>query len=464
MGSFFLQILTHTPPEFTIKSPAMKKPPKTKSLLIFLLLTSVSLSYSQQLKIYHVDVDQGSATLFITPNGSTLLVDAGKNNHGARIKRILQQEGLMRIDHFVNTHYHEDHFGGIDDLARDPDITIGMAYDRGDKSFLPPAKLNEPTYIDYNTTVGRNAIQLRPGMQIPIDNAMTVTCMSQGGVVVGEQNPTTGLDENDMSLSLLITYGSFRYFIGGDMEAHTENKLADGDLVTNVDVYIANHHGSHTSSSANFMNDMIPTVVVISNGNNNSYYHPRQVTLDTFSSLTPQPVVFQTNKYLGTKPGAGNVADDFIADLDATGDEGAVLITVGAGQNNFVVTYRDKTRTFPVKNRGDAVNPRQIIVERILPDPVGADNTQESVTIHNNTSSPVSLQGWVLRDASGRIWNLGGFGQIQGNQSLTITRNGMAMSLNNDGDMIELVDASNVVIDEFRYLGAVEGVEITTGH
>jgi len=323
---------------------------KAKSLfpLSLFLLVGI-LSFAQNLKIYHIDVDQGSATLIITPNRSTLLIDAGKNNHGERIKRILRHEGLNRIDHFVNTHYHEDHFGGIDELARDPDLTIARVYDRGDKALLPPKKLREQTYIDYHTAVGKRAVKLTRGMQIAVDAKITVTCISQGGAVVGEQHPTRGHGENDMSLSLLITYGNFKYFVGGDIEARTENKIAERDLVLDVDVYVADHHGSHTSSTANFMKDMLPSVVVISNGNNNSYYHPRKVTLDTYHSLNPPPVVFQTNKYLGKKVQAGNVPDDFIADLEPTGDEGAILITVNAGQNNFTVSYRDKVKNFLIK-------------------------------------------------------------------------------------------------------------------
>jgi hypothetical protein len=213
------------------------------------------------------------------------------------------------------------------------------------------------------------------------------------------------------------------------------------------------------------MKDLIPTIVIISNGNNNSYYHPRQVTLDTYNSLSPQPVVFQTNKYLGTKPEAGNVPDDFIADLDAIGDEGAVLITVNSGQNAYAVSYRDTTRNFPIKNRGGTqINPDQVVLESLLPGPAGSDNALESVTIKNKTTSLISLTGWVLRDASGRIWSLDKLGQLQSNQSLKIHRLGMPMSLNNDGDTIVLDNAINVIIDEFQYLGSVQGIELTTGH
>src|SRR5438093_751660 len=103
--------------------------------LVFLCTWSVS--WAQNLRIYHIDVEQGAATLFVSPGGKTLLVDSGRNGHGSRIKAVMDQAGVTRIDHFVNTHYHEDHYGGIDELPRDLNVAIGAAYDRGDKQFLP---------------------------------------------------------------------------------------------------------------------------------------------------------------------------------------------------------------------------------------------------------------------------------------------------------------------------------------
>ena len=90
---------------------------------------------------------------------------------------------------------------------------------------------------------------LRPCLQVDIFCRETgwcrvrVTCISSSGVVIGEENPTTGVDENDMSIALLITYGNFRYFMGGDIERETEGDIAERDLVMDVDMYQADHHG-----------------------------------------------------------------------------------------------------------------------------------------------------------------------------------------------------------------------------
>jgi len=75
-------------------------------------------SAAQALRIYDIDVEQAAATLVVSPSGHTLLVDSGKNGHGPRILAALQAAGVASIDHFVATHYHEDHYGGIDEVVR----------------------------------------------------------------------------------------------------------------------------------------------------------------------------------------------------------------------------------------------------------------------------------------------------------------------------------------------------------
>ncbi len=54
--------------------------------------------------------------------------------------------GVTKIDAFVTTHYHEDHFGGIDDLVLLAKVHVLESYDRGDKAFLPASKKAQETY------------------------------------------------------------------------------------------------------------------------------------------------------------------------------------------------------------------------------------------------------------------------------------------------------------------------------
>ena len=80
----------------------------------------------------------------------------------------------------------------------------------------------------------------------------------------------------------------------------------------------------------------------------------------------------------------------------------------------------------------------------------------------NKGSAPVSLVGWTLQDRSGATWNL--TGSIAPGQSRTFRREGQAMSLNNAGDEVVLLDAARMERDRFAYAMSVEGSGIVTGH
>jgi len=433
-------------------------------LVAFAVITDlwISQAKAQVLRIYHIDVGQADATLFIAPGGGTLLVDSGKNGDGDLIKAAMDAAGVTRIDHFVATHYHEDHYGGIDELLRNPiSVSVVQAYDRGEKARLTPKKRTSTRYLEYHNSVGEDAVALMPGDTIPLDPLMTVTCIAANGFVVGETMGTPSSDENENSISLLIRFGGFAYIVGGDIHAPTERKIETRNLVMNVDVYQANHHGSNTSSDPSFLADMLPSVVIISNGSNALYQHPRQVTLDKFAALTPTPTVFQTNKYLDGDPLGGNVPDAFIADPETDDDDGTILVTVNLAAGSYTVSYGAVSRSFTIKGTSSA--PR-VVIHSLLPNPAGDDRQLEVVTLRNGGTSSESLAGWTLRDAAGLNWSLNSAGSIGPGATATIQRNGQAMSLNNPGDEITLLDNQGTVRDTFRYTSSSEGVTIATGH
>jgi beta-lactamase superfamily II metal-dependent hydrolase len=434
-------------------------------IVLSLLLVTATPAVAQTLRIYQIDVEQADAAMLVMPNGKTLLIDSGKNGHGARIQAVMKQAGVTQIDAFVTSHYHEDHFGGIDELV-DAGVPVLEAYDRGDKACcLPAAKKKQPTYIDYQRTVGEDAIQVRPGHAINLDPLVTITVIAAGGVVVGETTPSDADDENDMSVALLINFRGFKAFFGGDIHAHTESKIAQRDLVLDVDYYKGDHHGSHTSSSVAFMNDLRPTVIALSNGNDAIYKHPRLVSLQTYAALVPATTVFQVNKCLRPAPCA-NVPDAQVADRETVDQDGTILTTVDGTSNNYTLVFGTTTRTFAIKAPTTATpttpSTPTVVISRLLPNPVGADEQQESVTLQNKGSVAASLVGWTLEDRSGATWSL--TGSIAPGQARTFKRNGQAMSLNNAGDEVVLRDGGDVERDRFAYTTSTEGAVVNTGH
>ena len=74
------------------------------------------------LDIFVVDVEGGNAVLFVAPSGESVLIDSGNGDPGAvrdadRIVAAASAAGITRIDHLITTHFHNDHVGGLAELA-----------------------------------------------------------------------------------------------------------------------------------------------------------------------------------------------------------------------------------------------------------------------------------------------------------------------------------------------------------
>src|SRR5947209_20143443 len=96
-------------------------------LFLLAIVCAVSPAVAQNrsantLTIYVMDVEGGNAVLFVAPSGESVLVDTGNGGDGAvrdagRIMAAVRDAGLQQIDHLIITHYHNDHIGGLSDLA-----------------------------------------------------------------------------------------------------------------------------------------------------------------------------------------------------------------------------------------------------------------------------------------------------------------------------------------------------------
>lgn len=108
--------------------------------------------------------------------------------------------------------------------------------------------------------------------------------------------PGDQLSGNDRSCVLLIRSTDFAILLPGDIEAAGEHRLLQAALPdTGVDVMIAPHHGSRSSSSPAFLNLTRPKVVVFSSGYNNRFSHPDPAVVDRY--LTRGVRTFNTARH-----------------------------------------------------------------------------------------------------------------------------------------------------------------------
>lgn len=267
--------------------------------LLAMLLPMPAIALEGPLVILHMNVGQGDATLIIAPSGETILFDGGDKTTGRKVVTArLRTLGYEKIDYVIASHYDADHIGGLDDAGRLLTQIPVEVMDR--RETTPLGKKDTRAYDDYASVfaVSRSEpLTLGPGL-FRFASELSVLVVSGNGCVYGQSSvEEPKLDENASSLSIVLNYGTFDYFIGGDLTgggrtgsrrtADLETPVAG--VVGRVDVLRLNHHGSETSSNAGFLGTLDPKVAIISVGNGGSnksrYKHPRRSVLDRLHEI-----------------------------------------------------------------------------------------------------------------------------------------------------------------------------------
>ena len=243
-------------------------------------VTSAQTRASQQLRIYVVDVEGGNATLIVAPSGESLLIDAGNPSSGRDADRIVaaaRDAGLTQIDHFILTHYHADHLGGLPELL--PKIPVRHFIDHGPN--IDPmgsgAKF-EGLWKEFYAKAKHTTA--KPGDRIPIAGVEMRVVTSNGETIkqplagAGGTNPycasfkpgTNNL-EDPMSVGVHLTFGRFRTIHLGDLTKNKEFELmCPNNRLGTVDVILGVHHGQATSNSEVMIHATQPRVVIMNNG------------------------------------------------------------------------------------------------------------------------------------------------------------------------------------------------------
>ena len=90
-------------------------------------------------------------------------------------------------------------------------------------------------------------------------------------------------NENDNSNVIYTELDGYKFMFMGDASITTEKEILDKYNLSDIDVLKVGHHGSKTSSSKEFINEINPKYSIISVGKNNRYGHPNKEVLDNLN-------------------------------------------------------------------------------------------------------------------------------------------------------------------------------------
>jgi competence protein ComEC len=310
------------------------------------------------LEIWYVDTEGGAATLIVTPDGESVLIDCGNpgTRDAERIHKAATDAGLKAIDHLIITHWHSDHYGSVARLSKL--IPIRNFYDRGIPEKLADDPTNFPVLIAaYRTASENKSKTLKAGDEIKLRQkdgtpALRLLCLCGNAEVIPEkpgapENPlaaehkpqTEDKSDNAKSLGFLLSYGSFRFLDLGDLTWNIEHKLvAPSDRIGPVDLYQVTHHGLEISNNTVLMKTIRPRVAIFNNGARKGG-HP-QVTA-ALRRIPDVQAIYQMHRNV-TVGAQENADPEFIANPDEKCLGEMIRVNVAADGKSYTVTVGSK--------------------------------------------------------------------------------------------------------------------------
>ncbi|MBF0620748.1 MAG: DNA internalization-related competence protein ComEC/Rec2 [Magnetococcales bacterium] len=252
----------------------------------FLILLIIGLSWDRdgppddRLQVTVMDVGQAQSIIWHMPGDGWTVLDAGgpvtpRFNVGEGIlSKHLWQQGSSKIKRIIISHPQWDHMAGVHRLLRNFEVEslwIG---------FFPEQECDKPAYQAVLTLAKQRGVEIRRvfrGDQV----------VSENGYQLRVHHPPKGFEGgvNDRSLVIGLKMGAVDMLFAGDVEKGAEaDMLARGELKP-VDIVVAPHHGSRTSSYPNTVAALQPKHVIFSTGRGNRFGFPKQAVVERWQKV-----------------------------------------------------------------------------------------------------------------------------------------------------------------------------------
>lgn len=261
---------------------------KYKKIIVIILLLSIGTSYiykniQKDWYINFIDVGQGDSTLITTQFNKKILIDGGGSEFGSTfdvgektLLPYLLKKKIHKLDYVVISHFDSDHVGGILTILEELNV----------KQVLIPKQVEySENYNKFLDIIKKRNIKVKI---VGEGNTINIDKNTYLDILWPEEKQITDNVLNNNSLIVRLCYKNFKMLFTGDIEEIAEQKLLqkyENTEKLTADILKVAHHGSKSSSIAEFLEKVNPRIALIGVGKNNKFGHPNAGVLDRLNML-----------------------------------------------------------------------------------------------------------------------------------------------------------------------------------
>lgn len=263
-------------------------------VIMIVILIANSCIYVQnhgKMIIYFIDVGQGDSTFIRTAKNKTILIDGGGSENSSfdvgekTLLPYLLDRKITVLDYVVISHFDTDHCGGILYLMEHIKVKNIIISKQGKESS------NYNKFKNIVIDKGISVIFAKKGHKIKIDNETYMDVLFPNNNLISDNIL------NNNSIVTKICYNNFSILFTGDVEEIAENEICSQYNTTNklkANILKVAHHGSKTSSTAEFIKMVKPQIALIGVGEKNKFGHPNDGVIQRLKNMNTK--IYRTDK------------------------------------------------------------------------------------------------------------------------------------------------------------------------